>query len=135
MTNDLGDTTISDNQGSRNYGYEVLIKCAAQVTQSLSRDPKTAALLLHSKQFVSDRLLEEISSLSVSRAENGQKLYTAIMDVVKLFPCRYTNFISTMEEKAFFYEDLLTVLREAYVQLGELISIQHFIMLHKNRFV
>ena len=52
-----------------------MIECGAQVTQGLSRDPKTAATLLHSKGFVSDRLLEEITDLNVTWSDNGQKLY------------------------------------------------------------
>ena len=101
-----------------NYGYKVLVKCGVQVTQGLSRDPKNAASLLHSKGFVSDRLLEEITDLSVTRSDNGQKLYTAVLDVVKYFPHRYTDFISVLEEKALLYNDLLTALRKAYQEAG-----------------
>ena len=98
---------------TNNRGYEVLIKCGVQVTQGLSRDPSTVASILHSKGFVSDRLLEEITDLNLSRSDNGQKLFTAVLDVVKCFPHRYTDFISALEEKAPLHEDLLTVLREA----------------------
>ena len=38
--------------------------------QSLSGDPKTVASLLHSKGFVSDRLLEEVTDLNVTRSDN-----------------------------------------------------------------
>ena len=105
---------LDTEQESSNYGYEVLVKCGVQVTHALSRDPKTAASLLHSKGFVSDRLLEEITELNVTRSDNGQKLYTAVLDVVKSFPHRYTEFISLLEE-----HDLVTVLKQTYQQVGE----------------
>ena len=120
-TGDLGQVHSqqldTEQEESTNYGYEVLVKCGVQVTQSLSRDPKTAASLLHSKGFVSDRLLEEITELNVTRSDNGQKLYTAVLDVVKCFPHRYTEFISLLEEHD--YTDLVTVLKQTYHQLGE----------------
>ena len=51
-----------------NHGYEFLVKCGVQVSQDLSRDPKSAALLLHSEGFISDRLLEEITDFNVTRS-------------------------------------------------------------------
>ena len=89
------------------------------MTQGLSRDPKTAATLLHSKGFVSDRLLEEITDLNVTKSDNGQKLYTAVLDVVKCFPHRYTDFISMLEENSLLYRDLLTALTDAYKKAGK----------------
>ena len=87
------------------------------MTQALSRDPKTAASLLHSKGFVSDRLLEEITELNVTRSDNGQKLYTAVLDVVKCFPHRYREFTTMLEEHD--YIDLVTALKQTYQQVGE----------------
>ena len=108
---------LDTEEESSNYGYEVLVKCGVHVTQALSKDPKTAASLLHSKGFVSDRLLEEITELNVTRSDNGQKLYTAVLDVVKCFPHRYTEFVSLLEE--YDYIDLVTVLKQTYQQVGE----------------
>ena len=111
----LENTTLSEGT---NYGYEVLVKCGVQVTQSLSRDPKTATSLLHSKGFVSDRLLEEITELNVTRSDNGQKLYTAVLDVVRCFPQRYSDLIGLFEE-GILYSDLLSVLRKTYHEAGQ----------------
>ena len=110
----------TEQQESSNYGYECLVRCGVQVTQALSRDPKTAASLLHSKGFVSDRMLEEITDLNVTRSDNGQKLYTAVLDVVKCFSHRYFDFISVLQGQNHLYTDLVTSLREAYFELGKL---------------
>ena len=106
-------------QETLNYGHEVLVKCGVHVTQGLSRDPKTEASILHSKGFVSDELLEEITDLNVTKSCNGQKLYMAILDVVKCYPHRYTDFISVLEENAILHDNLLTILREAYCEIGQ----------------
>ena len=108
----------TEQQESINIGYEVLVRCGVQVTQALSRDPKTASSFLHSKGFVSDRLLEEITDLNVTRSDNGQKLYTAVLDVVKCFSHRYAEFISVLEEHDYNI-DLVAVLKQTHSQLGK----------------
>ena len=77
------------------------------MTEGLSRDPKAEASLLHSKGFVSDELLEEVTNLSVPKSHNGQKLYMAVLNVVKCYPHRYTDFISALEQNALLHYDLL----------------------------
>ena len=102
-----------------NFGYQVLVKCAPRVTQGLSREPAAVATLLLSKGLVSDELVEEIIDLPQTKTRNGQKLYTAVLDVVKNFPHRYTDFISVLKENSHLYGDLLTALREAYRKAGQ----------------
>ena len=96
------------------------MKCGVQVTQSLSRDPKTAASLLHSKGFVSDRLVgRDYRAQCVPDLTNGQKLYIAVLDVVKCFPQRYSDLISLFEE-SILYSDLLSALpRKTYHEAGQ----------------
>ena len=90
-------------QKTINYGYIVLVKCEPQVIQGLSRDAKRTASL----------------KLPAIDSDNGQKLYIEVLDVVKSFPRRYEQFLSVLEENTFFYSDLLTVLKEAYHDIGK----------------
>ena len=87
--------------------------------QGLSRQPAAAATLLLSRGLVSEELVEEIVDLPQTKTQNGRKLYTAVLDVVKSFPHRYTDFTSVLEEDTLLYSDLLTDLREAYHEAGE----------------
>ena len=106
-----------------NYGYKVLVKCGVQVTQGLSRNAKYAASLLHSKGFISDELLDQIVNLPATDFSIGQKLYTAVLHLVKNFPQRYPEFISVLEENISLHSDLLTSLEEAYCEIGEKFSL------------
>ena len=102
-----------------NYGHQVLVRCAPQVIQGLSRQPAAAATLLLSRGLVSEELVEEIVDLPHTKTQNGRKLYTAVLDVVKSFPHRYTDFTSVLEKDTLLYSDLLTDLREAYLKAGQ----------------
>lgn len=82
--------------------------------QGLSRQPAAAASLLLSIGLVSKDLVEEIVDLPRTNSQNGRKLYMAVLDVVKSFPNRYSDFISMLKEDDLLYTDLLTVLKEAY---------------------
>ena len=112
--------TCTDNEEpTPNYGHQVLVRCAPQVIQGLSRQPAAAATLLLSRGLVSVELVEEIVDLTHTKTHNGRKLYTAVLDVVKSFPHRYFDFTSVLEENPLLYSDLLTDLREAYLEAGQ----------------
>ena len=110
-----GDNTESPTP---NYGYQVLVKCAPQVIQGLSRQPAAAATLLLSRGLVSKDLVEEIVDLPQTKSQNGRKLYMTVLDVVKSFPNRYSDFISVLEEDKSLNSDLLSALKDAYHVAG-----------------
>ena len=90
------------------------MKYGVEVMQGLSRDPKTAAIILFSKGFISSCMLEEIIELNATRSDNGQKLYRVVLDVVRCFPGRYTDFIPVLAEIMPLKKDFLSALKKAY---------------------
>ena len=90
-----------------------------KVIDGLSREPKDFAVVLHSKGFIAKQILQEIVQLPATSTENARKLYTAILGVVELYPYRYREFISILQDNPLLYGDLLKVLGENLDHNGE----------------
>lgn len=102
--------SLSEN----NAGYNVLIQCGEKIIEELMKDPKTLAIQLHAKQFISDDTLEETNELNETSRNKARRLYTAILGTVKQHPQRYADFISILEKYRSLYKDLLEELDMAY---------------------
>ena len=90
-----------------NIGYNVLVHCGEKVVGDLTKDPKTLALHLHAKRFISDDTLEEVNELNETNRNKARRLYTAVLEIVRNHPQRYAEFISILEGNRTLYRDLL----------------------------
>ena len=64
--------------------------------------------------------MEEIVQIPATDTQNAHKIYDVVLGCVQHFPHIYTDFISTLKEKALLYGDLLTALGETCHEVGQL---------------
>ena len=108
-----------------NHGYTVLIRLCDKIISGLSREPNALAHTLLGKGLLSQEKVEEIVQIPVTDTHNARKIYDVVLGCVQHFPHRYSDFIAVLEEKPLLYSDLLTALREAYLKLGEQMTLMH----------
>ena len=102
-----------------NIGYNVLAQCGEKIVGEFTKDPKTLALQLLAKNFISHHVLEETNELNETNSDKGRRLYTAVLGRVKQHPQRYAEFISILEGcRTVLYQDLLKELGKTYYKLG-----------------
>ena len=97
-----------------NYGHQILVDCSEKITAGLSEEPKSMAVVLHGKGFISTETLREVTELPVTRTDHATKLYFSILETVQHHPHRYSEFISILRSNTLLYSDLLKVLEETY---------------------
>ena len=68
------------------------------IVESLSRDPKTIALHLFSRRFISKRVLQETNQLNEIDNDKATRLYSAVLGAVENDPHRFAEFLSLLAE-------------------------------------
>ncbi len=79
-----------------NAGYIVLVKCSEKIIESFSQEPKAIAVRLLSVGLITERVLQETNQLNEINADKATRLYTALLGVVKHYPHKYHEFVSTL---------------------------------------
>ena len=100
--------------GEYNCGHQTLVDCSEKITAGLSKEPKSMAVVLHGKEFISTETLREVTELPVTKTDNARKLYLSILETVQHHPHRYSEFISILRSNTLLYSVLLKVLEETY---------------------
>ena len=98
---------------SNHTGYETMKKHSGKIIHGLSTDPKEMATALHTKGFISDRILHETHQLPEINQDKGRRLYTAVLGVVENYPHRYKDFIAVLQQNTRLYSELLEILNES----------------------
>ena len=106
------------NYPGNNIGYNVLVQCGEKIVGDLTKDPKTIALQLHAKKFISADILEETNELNETNRSKARRLYTAVLDLVRHHPQRYGEFLSILEGNRTLFRDLLKELQITYNKLS-----------------
>ena len=106
------------NYPGNNIGYNVLAQCGEKIVGDLTKDPKTIALQLHARKFISADVLEETNELNETNRSKARRLYTAVLDLVRHHPQRYGEFLSILEGNRTLYRDLLKELQMIYDKLS-----------------
>ena len=100
--------------GEYNCGHQTIVDCSEKIIAGLSEEPKSMALVLHGKGFISTETLREVTELPTTKTDNATKLYLSILETVQHHPHRYSEFISILRGNTLLYSDLLKVLEETY---------------------
>ncbi len=87
-----------------------MVSCAEKIVEGLSRDPKAIATSLLSRGLISDTVLRETIELNETKVDKARRLHTTVLDVVKLYPERYDDFLAIFREHGGMYTDLLELL-------------------------
>ncbi|XP_064388689.1 uncharacterized protein LOC135336766 isoform X2 [Halichondria panicea] len=82
---------------SGNAGYNVLVRCSEKIVESLSQEPKAIAVRLLSVGLITERVLQETNQLNEINADKANRLFTALLGVVKHHPHKYHEFFSTLK--------------------------------------
>ncbi|XP_064388722.1 uncharacterized protein LOC135336790 isoform X2 [Halichondria panicea] len=82
---------------SGNAGYNVLVRCSEKIVESLSQEPKAVAVRLLSVGLITERVLQETNQLNEINADKANRLFTALLGVVKHHPHKYHEFVSTLK--------------------------------------
>ena len=80
-----------------NAGYNVLVRCSEKIVESLSQEPKAIAVRLLSVGLITERVLQETNQLNEINADKANRLFTALLGVVKHHPHKYHEFFSTLK--------------------------------------
>ena len=107
------EEVVSTIMLSNHTGYETMIKHSGKIIHGLATDPKEIATALHTKGFISDRILHETHQLHEINQGKGRRLYTAVLGVVKNYPHRYKDFIAVLQQNTRLYSELLEILHES----------------------
>ena len=107
----MSDTGAS---GEYNYGQQTVVDCSEKIITGLSEEPKSMAVNLHGKGFISTETLREVTELPATKTHHATKLYLSILGTVQHHPHRYSDFISVLRDNVLLYSDLLKVLEETY---------------------
>ena len=103
-----------DASDENNYGQQTIVHCSEKIVAGLSREPRSLAVVLHGKGFISTETLREVTELSKTNTHHATKLYLSILGTVQHHPHRYSDFISILHDNTLLYSDLLKVLQETY---------------------
>ena len=106
------------NYPGNNIGYNVLVQCGEKIVGDLTKDPKTVALQLHARKFISADVLEETNELNETNRSKARRLYTAVLDLVRHHSQRYGEFLSILEGNRTLFRDLLKELQITYNKLS-----------------
>ena len=72
------------------------------------------ATALHSKGFISDETLREFTEVSSTSTSKGERLYSEVLGVVKVYPHRYREFIDLLHDNEVLYKELLITLADTH---------------------
>ena len=97
-----------------------MVACGNKIVEGLSRDPKELALSLHMKGIVGDDTLQKTNELNEIIRDKARRLYTAALEVVKIYPSRFEDFVAVFLNNYLLHNDLLKQLEETYKRIGEL---------------
>ncbi len=84
-----------------------MVSCAERIVEGLSRDPQGIATSLLAKGFISDSVLSQTIELNETEVDKARRLYTAVLQILKLYPERYDDFVAIFREHGEVYTDLL----------------------------
>ncbi len=79
-----------------------MVSLGDKIVGNLSSDPRGFALSLHSKSFISDAILEETNQLNETDTVKAQRLYSAVLTVMRSYPHRYDEFVLYFRRKGNF---------------------------------
>lgn len=99
--------------------YQTMVTCHEEIVHGLSQDPQAMASALHSKGFISDETLREITEVSGTNTSKGERLYSEVLGVVKVYPHRYREFIDMLQENKVLYEELLRCLQDIQQRIAQ----------------
>ena len=123
---------ISGAAADYKFAHQTLVDCGEKIVHGLSMDPKAMATSLHTKGFITDHMLKEINTLSQTKTDKARCLYSAILEFVKEYPQRYSDFIQILQKYKLLHGDLLKELQETYQKNSMLfrycmhVGIQHW---------
>ena len=100
--------------GEYNHGHQTIVDCSEKIVAGLSKEPKSVAVALHGRGFISTETLSEVTELPATKADHARKLYLSILGTMRHHPHRYSEFISILCSNKLLYSDLLKVLKETY---------------------
>ncbi len=86
-----------------------MVSCAERIIEGLSRDSIGIAISLFSKGLISDAVMMETIELNETKVDKARRLFTAVLEAVKLNPGRYDDFLAILREHGV-YTDLLEML-------------------------
>ena len=66
-------------------------------------------MFLFSKRLISDSILSETMELNITKVDKARRLYPVVLQVVKLHPERYNDFVAIFRDQVM-YTDLLEIL-------------------------
>ncbi len=87
-----------------------MVSCAVRIVEGLSRDPQGIATSLLAKGFISDSVLSQTIELNETKLDKARRLYTIVLQIVKLYPMKYNDFVAILRELGGMYTDLLELL-------------------------
>ena len=88
-----------------------MVECSEKIIHGLSGEPKKMATSLLEKRFIADGTLDDTFQLvHETNTDKGRRLYAAVLEVIRNYPQRYSDFISLLEQNRSQYDDLLKVL-------------------------
>lgn len=76
------------------------MKCE-KIIESLSQEPKEAALRLLSAGFINDFILEKTNELNETKREKATRLYTAVLGLLKHNAHKYQDFVATLKAMSY----------------------------------
>ena len=93
---------------SLDWRHEVMVACSVTIIHWLSSEPLEMAAALFSKFLINNATLDETVQLNETHSQKGRRLYSAVLQVVKIYPDRYDDFISVLQQcGSLMYGDLL----------------------------
>ncbi|XP_064383526.1 uncharacterized protein LOC135332127 isoform X3 [Halichondria panicea] len=101
---------VESNPGPGNIGYERMVSCAEKIVEGLSRDPRGLATPLSARGLISDTIMMQTLILNETRVYKARRLFTTVLEAVKLNPWRYNDFLAILREHGEVYTDLLEML-------------------------
>ncbi len=87
-----------------------MVSCAEKIVGGLSRDPRGLANSLSARGLISDTIMMQTLILNETRVDKARRLYTTVLEAVKLHPGRYDHFVAILREHGGVYTDLLEML-------------------------
>ena len=87
-----------------------MVSCAERTVEGLSRDPWAIATSLIARRLISDTVLSETIGLNETKVDKARRLFTTVLEAVKLHPGRYDDFLAILREHGEVYTDLLEML-------------------------
>ena len=87
-----------------------MVSYIERIVEGLYRDPKGIATSLLAKGLISDSVLSQTIELNETKVDKARRLYTTVLQIVKLYPTRYNDFVAIFREHGGVYMDLLELL-------------------------